>query len=455
MNKQISRRTFLGASGLTLTAARLGEFSLSAQGQLFAYVGRSTPGFAGASMGGGVDVFRVNMADGSLQPVSSTGLEVQDLNSDGMCVSADGRFLYCVNRTTALGGIPGAGGGVVAFAINRADGSLRHLNTRPSMGAMPISVKIDKTNSRIIVGNHGAVSRVVLVTKKNGVPVIERPTDDGTIALFPVGPDGSLGPVLDVSVFAEQPAPGSQGIRPEAIGPTALVQIGAAGHDVAFDRTQRWIIATDNGYDHIYVYPFTPASRRLEGKSFPTPPGKAPRHIAVHPRAPYFFITNEREPSVSSFHLDSDSGEVRLVQTSATVPEGESAPPAAPSSAAPSGAPSPAAPAGAPRVSPADIRIHPNAKFLYSSNRVSGGRDSIAIFAIDASTGRLSRVDVVETGGSGQREFNIEPSGRFLFACNLQSNDVISFALDANTGTMTRTARTSVQRPAVIDFATL
>jgi 6-phosphogluconolactonase len=442
-------------SGLALTAARLGELSLAAQGQLFAYVGRSTPGFAGATMGGGIDVFRVNMTDGSLEPVSSTGPEVQDLNSDGMCTSADGRFLYCVNRTTALGGIPGTGGGVVAFAINRADGSLRHLNTRPSMGGMPVSVKIDKTNSRVIVGNHGAVSRVVRVVRKNGVPVIERPTDDGTVALFPVGPDGSLGPVLDVSVFAEQPAPGTKGIRPEAIGPTAAVQIGPACHAVAFGRTERWILASDNGYDHIYVYRFSPTSRTLEGKAFPVAPGSAPRHFAVHPRAPYFFITNEREPSVSSFQLDSNTGEVRHVQTIATVPEGASAPPPPPPAAAPAaGGRGGAAPAGAPRVSPSDIRIHPNAKFLYSSNR-AGMNDSIAIFAIDASTGRLSRVDVIPTGGAGQREINIEPSGRFLFACNLQSNDVISFALDTDTGKMTRTAKTNVQRPAVIDFAVL
>jgi 6-phosphogluconolactonase len=381
-----------------------------------------------------VDVFRVNMADGSLQAVSSTGPEVQDLNSDGMCVSADGRFLYCVNRTTALGNIPGSGGGVAAFAINRADGSLRHLNTQPSMGAMPVSVKIDKTNSRVVVGNHGAASRVVRVVKKNGVPVIERPTDDATVALYPVGPDGSLGPALDVSVFAEEPAPGTKGIRPETVGPTANNQIGPACHSVAFDASERWILASDNGYDHIYVYPFSPTSRTLEGKSFPTAPGSAPRHFAVHPRAPYFFITNEREPSVSSFQLDSKTGDVRLVQTIATVPEG--------------------APAGAPRVSPADIRIHPNAKFLYSSNRAAMN-DSIAIFAIDANTGRLNRVDVVPTGGAGQREINIDPTGRFLFACNTGSNDVIAFALDPDTGRMTRMAKTTVQRPMVIDFAML
>jgi 6-phosphogluconolactonase len=431
----ISRRTFLTRSGLALTAARLGELPLAAQGRAFAYVGRQTPGFAGAAMGGGIDVFRINMTDGSLQPVSSNGPEVQDLNSDGMCVSANGRFLYCVNRTTALGAVPGSGGGVVAFSINRADGSLRHLNTQPSMGAMPVSVKIDRTNSRVIVGNHGAVSRVVRVTKRNGMPVIERPTDDGTVALYPVGADGSLGTVSDVAVFAEPPAPGSQGIRPEAIGPTALVQIGPACHDVAFDRTDRWIIATDNGYDHIYVYPFTPGLKTLRGKAYPAPPGKAPRHIAVHPRAPYFFITNEREPSVSSYHLDPGTGEVRLVQTIATVPEADVA--------------------GGARISPADIRIHQNGKFLYSSNRIGGGHDSLALFAVDADSGRLSRADVVEIGGSGHREFNIEPSGKFLFSCNTQSNDVISFAIDGETGRMTRAAKTSVQRAAVIDFAVL
>jgi 6-phosphogluconolactonase (cycloisomerase 2 family) len=445
MTQQISRRTFLGTSGLALTAASLGELQLSAQGQLFAYVGRSTPGFTGAAMGGGIDVFRVNMSDGSLQPVSATGPEVQDLNSDGMCVSADGRFLYCVNRTTALGGVPGSGGGVVAFAINRADGSLKHLNTQPSMGAMPIGVRIDKTNARVVVGNHGAVSRVVIVEKRNGVAVIEHPTDDGTVALYPVGPDGSLGQVLDVAVMARQPASGYRNPRPEAIGPTAGVQIGAACHAVAFDRTERWILASDNGFDRIYVFPFTPGSRKLEGKSFATAPGSAPRHFAVHPSAPYFFITTEREPSLSSFAFDSMTGEVRLVHTVATVAGGESAP------AAPAGA----APAAAPRVSPSDIRLHPNGKFVYSSNRLGGGRDSIAVFSVDTSSGRLTRVEVVPIGGQGQRELNIEPSGKFLFACNTGSNDVISFALDPNTGRMTKSATTTVQRPMVIDFATL
>lgn len=141
-------------------------------------------------------------------------------------------------------------------------------------------------------------------------------------------------------------------------------------------------------------------------------------------------MTNEREASVSSFYFDSSSGEVRPVQTVATIPEGYSGP----------------------RVAPSNIRMHPNGKFVYSANR---GDDSIAIFAIDEATGSMSRVDVTRTGGKGPREMNIEPSGRFLFVCNLQSNDVVSFALDGNTGKMTQTVKITVPQAAVIDFATL
>jgi 6-phosphogluconolactonase (cycloisomerase 2 family) len=457
-NEKMSRRTFLEASGVTLAAAGLGGLPRAAEGRLFAYVGRECengggpgggpgPGgiaFLGSPNGGGIDVFEVNLADGSLRHVSSTGPEVADLNSDGMCTSADGRFLYCVNRTTALKGVPGTGGGVDAFAINRADGSLQHLNNQPSWGAMPVSVRIDKTNSRLIVANHGAVSRVCVVVKKNGIPTIERPTDSGTFALFPVGPDGSLGQVLDVVVEAEQPAPGDASARPLSapLGPMAFVQVGAACHGVSFDRTQRWIIASDNGYDHLYVAPLSPTVRTLAAKAYPTPPGRAPRHIVAHPRAPYIYITNEREPSVSAFHFDSDTGVPRLIQTIATVEGGDtSAPPAAGG-------------AGSPKASPSDIRMHPNGKFLYSSNR-AGEHDSIAVFAVDEGSGRLTRVDVTETGGRGHREFNLDPSGRYLFNCSLGSNDVISFAVNADTGKLTRAARTSVPRAAVIDFALL
>jgi 6-phosphogluconolactonase len=415
MAQETSRREFLAMSGAALAAHGLGY--QRPPGRLFAYVGRHTkgPGF-GLGGGGGVNVFSVNMSDGSLSEVSKTGAEFDDLNSDGMCVSADGRFLYTINVTPSLGGMAGAGGGVVAFAIDRENGSLKHLNTQPSMGANPTAVIIDKTNSRVLVANHGAVSKIVMVTKRNGVPVIENPTDDGTVALFPVRRDGSLEPACDVSVFARRPLSDA--------GP------GAAAHSVIFDRTERWAIASDNGYDHIYVYPFRPDARTLGGKSYATPAGKAPRHFAFHPRAPYFFMTNEREASVSSFYFDSNTGELRAVQTIPTIPAGYSGP----------------------RVAPSNIQMHPNGRFIYAANR---GDDSIAIFSIDEATGRMIPVDTAKTGGRGPREMNFEPSGKFFFVCNLQSNDVVTFAVDPSTGKITSSAKADVPQAACVNFAML
>jgi 6-phosphogluconolactonase len=416
MNGESSRRDFFALTGAALAgAAALDAYQTPKK--LYAYVSSWTKGPFGAGGGGGISVFTVNMSDGSLTQVSRTGQEFDGLNGGNLCITADGRFLYCTHEAPNLNGKAGAGGGVHAFSIDRNTGSLTHLNMQPSMGVNPCFIIVDKTGSRVLVANHGDLVKAVKVVKRNGVPVIENSTDDGTVAMFAVQPDGSLEPACDVAVFEPRPItdPGA----------------GAAAHSVNFDRTGRYVVACDVGANHIYVFPFDPSSRTLAGKSFPTPGDKAPRHSVFHPRAPYFFITNEREASLSSFHFDSNTGEVSFVQTVPTIPAGYSGP----------------------RVSPADIRMHPNGKFVYGSDR---GDNSIAIFKIDEATGQMSSVDIVKTGGANPREFGFEPSGKFLFVGNLDSNQVVTFAVDPDTGKMTPTgAKAEVPKPACMHFVAL
>lgn len=446
MSPRTTRRTFLALSGAALAASKLGVLTAgsadaaqagagSAGGgeRLFAYVGRRTRGGAPGGFtlppdrlaalngqspngGGGISVFRVNLADGALTPVSATGPEVDDLNCDGMCTSADGRFLYAVNQVAALGGKPGTGGGVSAFAINRQDGSLRFLNTVPSLGANPTGVIIDKTNSRVLVANHGAAYVVAAVTKRNGVPVVEPQADDGTVALYAVKPDGSLEPAMDVSVFTRR------GLNEP--GP------GAAAHQVIFDRSERWAIASDNGFNHLYVYRVSPTAKVLEGKSYPTPGDRAPRHLVYHPTAPFFFFTNEREASVSSYAFDANTGVPKEVQTIATIPADYTGP----------------------RVAPSNIRLHPGGRWLYASNRAV---DTVAIFSVDDKTGRLTAAGTVKTGGRNPREMGIEPSGRYLHVCNQGTGDVTTFAIDAATGGLTQKSQVQLAQAGVISFARL
>jgi 6-phosphogluconolactonase len=420
MKTESSRRQFLTLSALAFLGSQIRTGQSAESGrqlrQLYVYVGSRTkgPGF-GIGGGGGISVFTMNAKDGALTPVGRTGADFDNLNSDGLCVSADNRFLYAVNETLTLDGRAGAGGGVVAFAIDRNNGTLAHLNSQPSMGVNPCYIIVDPSGSRVIVANHGAEARIVQIAKRNGVPVIENPTDDGTVAMFPVRADGSLEPAADVAVFERRSL--------SEAGP------GAAAHSVNFDRTGRFIVACDVGADHIYVYPFSRESRTLVGKSFSTPPGKAPRHSVFHSRAPYFFITNEREASVSSFHFDSDSGDVRPIQTVPTVASDYSGP----------------------QVSPSNIRIHPSGKFICAANR---GDNSLAVFEIDEGTGRLSLVQIVKSGGANPREMFFDPSGRFLFVANVQSNQVVTFAMDAKGGKLTATgAIAEVPRPSCIHVA--
>jgi 6-phosphogluconolactonase len=349
--------------------------------------------------------------------VFKTGPEFDGLNGGNLCISANGRFLYCTQEVPNLNGKAGAGGGVHAFAINQENGSLTHLNTQPSMGVNPCFIIIDRTGNRVLVANHGDLVKAVRVAKRNGVPVIENPTDDGTVAMFVVKSNGSLEPACDVAVFERRPL-----TEP---GP------GAAAHSVNFDNTGRWVVACDVGTDHIYVYRFDPASRTLgTGKSFRTPPGRAPRHSAFHAHLPYFFITNERESILTSFRFDSKTGDVRSIETIPTIPADFKE-----------------------RNSLSDIRIHPNGKFVYASNR---GHDSLVIVRIEEETGKMIPVDIVSTLGGNPREFDFEPTGRFLYVGNQTTNQMMTFAVDPDTGKMTPSgAKMEIPKPSCVKFLML
>jgi len=442
-----SRRDFLALTGAVLAGATrsLGAQAPAAGQKLYAYVGSYTTGRFGEGNGGGVTGFTVDMAKGTLTQIYKTPAEFENLNGGGMCISQDGRFLYCLHegattlapagpgsaaggRQAGPGG-PGApaggrgalgpngsGGSVLAFAINRADGSLTYLNSVPSMGFAPVFAVIDRTGTRVIVGNHGAIQQAVQVERRNGVPVIVNPTDDGTVALFPVKADGSLEPASDVSVFDRKPL--------DQPGP------GAAAHGMSFDNTGRWLVVTEVGLDALYVFAFDPNSRTLGArKKFPTPAGRAPRHVSFHPTLPYFYITNERMNITSAFRFDARTGDVSPLNTQPSIPADFTT-----------------------RSSQADVRVRPDGRFVYVNNR---GHNSLATYSINEKTGDITLVDMAP-GLGGTREFDFDPSGTFLFAANNTTSQVVTFASDRATGKLTPTGATApVGRPAVIKFVTL
>ena len=84
----------------------------------------------------------------------------------------------------------------------------------------------------------------------------------------------------------------------------------------------------------------------------------------------------------------------------------------------------------------AEVQVHPSGKFLYGSNR---GHDSIAIFAIDPTSGNLTALGHEPTGGSTPRNFGIDPDGKFLLAANQDSGTIHVFRIDQQTGKLAPT----------------
>ena len=99
----------------------------------------------------------------------------------------------------------------------------------------------------------------------------------------------------------------------------------------------------------------------------------------------------------------------------------------------------------------ADLQITRDGRFLYGSNR---GHDSIAIYAVDQSTGQLMLIGHQSTLGETPRNFAIDPSGRYLIVANQNSDSLIVFRLDDRTGMLADIGkRVEIGTPMCVKFA--
>lgn len=80
-----------------------------------------------------------------------------------------------------------------------------------------------------------------------------------------------------------------------------------------------------------------------------------------------------------------------------------------------------------------EIKIDAAGRFVYVSNR---GHNSIAVFAVDQTSGRLTPVAIQKTGGKCPRHFGLSPCGRFAVVGDQDSNVVRVFRVCPSNGTL-------------------
>jgi len=341
----------------------------------------------------GIYQMRLDMATGAL---SAPELAGEAANPTFLALHPTGRFLYAVSEVRGPAGR--AGGAVLAFAVDPDSGRLTLLGRQSTGGDGPCHVALDREGRVALAANYGS----------------------GSVCAMPLGAGGR--PAEPVTV-----------IQHAGSGPNPKRQQGPHAHSINADPTGRFALAADLGLDHVLVYRLDAARGTLAPHDPPfasVAPGAGPRHLAFHPGGRFAYVINELACTVTAFAWDAERGTLSEVQTVPTLPADFT---------------------GASTC--AEVQVHPGGRFLYGSNR---GHDSLAVFAIDPETGRLTPRGHQPTLGRTPRNFRIDPTGAWLLAANQNSDSVVVFRIDPATGRLEPTGATAaVPSPVCVTFVPL
>lgn len=321
---------------------------------------------------GAIQAFHLNEETGALHPAArSGGLE----HPFYLAVAPNGRFLYAIHAPTFGGSEPEQ---VAAFAIQDDRGTLRPLNRQSTRGSASCYLMTDPTGRALLVANY----------------------TNGSVAALPVRRDGSLG---EASSFHQHDG--------SSVNPTR--QQGPHAHAIIPSPDGRFAFAADLGLDQVLCYRLeAPAGRLTPARAafVRTAPGAGPRHLTFHPNGRHLYVINELSNSVTHFHYERETGRLSEAGTLSTLPAGYRE-----------------------TTHCADVRVTPDGRFLYGTNR---GHDSLAAYRI-ADDGSLSLVEIRPSLGRGPQNLCVTARGRLLLCANMPGNNVAVFRIDGRTGRLT------------------
>lgn len=306
-----------------------------------------------------------------------------------MALSPDRRTLYVGHRTRPA---------IASFRINPHSGGLTLLDT-VSPAHAPTFLAPDRTG------------RYLLSAYYQG----------GGAAVHHVGADGAVGAASQDWLAT---AVGAHAIATDPSNRFAFVPHIARLNDNVLEPPK------DNpGPNMILQFRFDADAGRLA----PNSPARVeqgdlvgPRHYIHHPNLDVVYFSNEQGCSVTAYRLDRATGALSAAQTISTLPAGHGE-----------------------RATCSQIHLTPSGRFLYVGNRAANN-SSIAAFAVDAASGRLTVTGHAPTEAVPSA-FCLDPAGRFLFAAGTASGCLASYRIDGETGALTPLGTQAVgRRPAAV-----
>ena len=242
----------------------------------------------------------------------------------------------------------------------------------------------------------------------------------GSVALFPLDSSGKLG---EPTVTEHEG--GSKVVERRQQSPHP--------HWTGFSPDGKYALVPDLGLDQIVIYKVDPSKPAIRphgvGKSLP---GGGPRHMRFSTDGKFIYLLNELTLSVTTFAWDAAKGTAKALTTEPALSEQDKE--------------------GETFNSSAEILVHPNGRFVYSSNR---GHDSVSVYRANPKTGKLKVVQVQPVRGAFPRNVNLTPDAAWLLAAGADSNTVAAHRVDPKTGKLLyqRGSVVNVPSPICILFA--
>ncbi len=319
------------------------------------------------------------------------GAELQ--NPTYTVIDDENKYLYSVIKSPEEQDLES--NGVAAFSIDEDTGRLSLINYETLNGKSPCHVSLDKNKKYLFAANY----------------------HEGTIAIFPITDVGSIAIPTEI-------------VRHTGSGPNKKRQEAPHVHFAALSPDEKFLFAVDLGTDRIEAYDFNFESGKLQHNptlSLSLPEGSGPRHLAFHPNGRFTYVITELSSKILLLDYNSNDYSIKIIQSISALPEtfeGEN--------------------------TGAAIRITPDGRFIYSSNR---GHNSLAAFSINQENGELSLVGFYDTLGDGPRDFNIDPTGKFIIAANEKSSSLVVYSIDQADGSLkTISDPIEVPNPVSIEF---
>lgn len=344
----------------------------------------------------GIYVYKMNMETGELSPSDTiTGV----INPSYLTVHPNGKYLYAVNELAD--NTADIVGKVTAFEMNVEEGTFNLLNQVSSEGDAPCHISIDPSGQFVLVANYVM----------------------GTVASYAILENGQLSEARSVHQHQRKAAP-------------AFRQESAHAHAILPGMQGQGIFAVDLGTDEIVHYQLDSIGQLQPLTTTNVQPGGGCRHLAFHPTQAWCYVLNELRRNIEAFRYENPQTPMTRFQNMFTleeeIKEGT--------------------------IFSAAIKVHPSGKFLYASNRGLNGnkQQNIVMYRIDQKRGNLTFLGSHNTKGLVPRDFEIDPSGQFLLVANQDSDSVVTFKINQETGLLEDTEWIAeVKTPVCLKFLSL